>query len=351
MVLQSVMGGLQHKVMERSQAVVGTGVIWPSFQEPERVLALAQFLRQRGWVAIPEYQAEMLAKAGPQLAPVVVHALDGEDELPPFLEGLELGELILSGHLAARLNVVPGDGVRLIDPASVDSFIGDVPRTVGLYISTTIDTQVPQIDRYHIWVAASKMHNLIRARAYNAVRLYTPFKEGQLTSALDGQYRGEYRLLTWEAQNQTLVWALKLENMAMLFLFSGMTLLVGLCVASALMIFLDKVKVDLASFWILGADQKTLGSACGRFLQMVSIGSIGLGMLLAGAFLWGLDQWGSDWMPSVFVERRIPVKVEWRGMLTSFFIPYAISTTVVQWVLHTFKRERNYLKQVRTINA
>ena len=104
------------------------------------------------------------------------------------------------------------------------------------------------------------MHNLIRERAFNAVRIYTPFEEAQLKSLLDKKYWGEYRLLTWERQNQTLVWALKLENMVMLFLFTGMTVLVGLCVTTALMLFLDKIKTDLASFWVFGCRQKNLGT-------------------------------------------------------------------------------------------
>ena len=351
LVLQSVMGGLQKKVVERSKAVMGEAVIWTKFRQPRRVLGMAQLLREEGLLAVPEYQAEMLLKAGPYLAPVVVHALSPSHPRPTFLEGRELDELILSEHLASHLNVGEAGGVRLINPAQVDDFIGDVPRTVSLYVSSLLSTQVPQIDRYHVWVAAQKMHNLIRERAFNAVRIHTPFKEAQLKSRLDKKYWGEYRLLTWEEQNRTLVWALKLENMMMLFLFTGMTVLVGLCVTSALMLFLDKIKTDLASFWVLGADKKKLEHASQRFLQIVGIASIVLGMSLAAIFLWGLHHWGGDLMPAVFVERKIPVSVRWWGVLSSFFIPYAISTFFGQWVLRTFRRDTNYLKQVRTLNA
>ena len=99
------MGGLQKKVVERSKAVSGEAVVWTTFREPEKVLGLARLLRQQGLLAVPEYQAEMLLKAGPYLAPVVVHALSTSHPRPSFLQGRELDELVLSEHLAAHLSV------------------------------------------------------------------------------------------------------------------------------------------------------------------------------------------------------------------------------------------------------
>src|SRR5690606_28544711 len=85
LVLQSAMGGLQHKLMERSKNVEGRVVLEGSVRANSPELAqLLDFWREHQIRAVPEYELELLIQAGPYLAPAIVHGLDLAD-LPLFL--------------------------------------------------------------------------------------------------------------------------------------------------------------------------------------------------------------------------------------------------------------------------
>ena len=149
-----------------------------------------------------------------------------------------------------------------ISPSHVDSFFGDIPRKVSVILDDIIVTDVPEIDIFHVWVRLPLIQNLIRKREINRVRIYGQFSKSSVESFLKGRFRkSDTSLLTWEDQHKTLVHALALENTVMLFLFVVMTCLVSLCITSGLHIFTSKIKIDLASFWILGASKLKLEKA------------------------------------------------------------------------------------------
>ena len=99
--------------------------------------------------------------------------------------------------------------------------------------------------------------------------------------------KGGFSVLTWEGQHKTLVHALALENTVMLFLFVVMTCLVSLCITSGLHIFTSKIKIDLASFWILGASKLKLEKAYMYFLIIMSLTTICFGLTAAFSFIKG----------------------------------------------------------------
>ena len=62
----------------------------------------------------------------------------------------------------------------------------------------------------------------------------------------------------WEEKHHSLVYALKLEKVMMVFLFSSMVLLVAFSISNGLVIVLNKAKFDFSGLWILGASKSTL---------------------------------------------------------------------------------------------
>jgi lipoprotein-releasing system permease protein len=54
--------------------------------------------------------------------------------------------------------------------------------------------------------------------------------------------------------------------------------------------------------------------------------TVGLGILFAIIFLWGLDTYGGNIMPEVFIDRKIPIHISLRGILVSFGVPFLISS-------------------------
>ncbi|RLA62588.1 MAG: hypothetical protein DRQ89_09165 [Epsilonproteobacteria bacterium] len=344
LVLQSTMGGLQYNLMERSKRVSGKAEISLNGNYRE----ISELIKKHTAKYSIEYEIELLLRFNSVLSPVIVHGIDLKGPMPDFLKSWPGEELVMPYDLAAKLGAAPGDEIKLISPSHVDPMMGDLPRYGTAFVSgPMIETMVPEIDIVHTWVRLPFIQNLIQKRAINKIRIYEDLDWQLLKRKLE-KFPGS-SLTTWDENNQSLVWALRLESTVMVFLFAAMTLLVSLCITSGLLIFFDKVKVDLASFWILGASKGQLGKASVIFIHALSFFSVLLGLLVGLIFLWAFDSYGGEVMPDIFIERKIPVRVTAKGLLVSFSIPYLISIIFSYFSLKQFKEERDLLEHVRVV--
>jgi len=348
LVLQSTMGGLQRNLIFRSKNVSGHAEIAINNFSLESYQKLTEFLDLKSLKYVPEYNLEGLLRFKSYLSPVIVHGIDEKKGIPDFLSGYTFDKLIMAFDLAQKLRINSNDTVKIISPAHVDPLLGDLPRYSSIEVGPFVDTSVPEIDAIHIWTRASFVQNLIFKKEINLIRIYSDYDFGSLKSQLKDNFEN-VSLTTWEENNQSLVFALNLETTVMVFLFVAMSGMVSLCITSGLMIFFDKVKIDLSSFWILGAHKEKLGIAFTVFLNFLGGLSSLLGITLGLIFLYLFDRFGGNIMPEVFVERKIPVFITAQGILISFGVPYIISMLFSYLSLNQFKKDQNLLDNVRAV--
>ena len=350
-VLQSTMSGLQNEQMTRSKKVQGYGVL--EFEaNPHDIQAFLHEIKQLKAKVVMEYERELLLRHGKFLAPVNLHGVaplfdasaDDASALP-HLQGRELEGLILPLDLASRVDLSLGDQVMIIDPAHSDSLLGEVPRQSSEIVKSIIMTDVPEVDNFHAWTRLAMVQNLAKKRTVNRLRFFNAFPFEKITSLLS-KYQLAGKLKSWEDMNQTLVWALRLESTVMVFLFTAMTTLVGLCITSGLLIFFDKVKIDFVSFWILGAGKKEIVTMGRRFLAILG-GSVTLIGLLAGLlFLYLLDHYAPEVMPEVFVDRSIPVNITVKSLVISTSVPMIIFFIFSEFSFSQY-RKLDYISYLR----
>jgi lipoprotein-releasing system permease protein len=353
-VLQSTMGGLQNKLMERSKAVLGKAVLYYKSEPTDSdYQKLFKILDEKKISYSKEYEIEVLLRYQTFITPVIVHGIDQSGFVPDLLRNdlqtsstQQKVDAIMPLELAYKVGVAPPEVLQIISPAHVDDLLGEIPRSQSIKIERTISSDVPEIDMYHLWVRLPLIQNLIQSHLINRVRIYTDMDFKALKKIIPAAID----LKTWEEENATLVWALKLESTVMVFLFAAMSLLVSLCISSGLLIFFNKIKSDLASFWILGASFSKIDRATKYFLHLMSFLSIGGGVLFGLIFLWLFDHFAPEIMPDVFVDRKIPILITAKGLLISFIVPYVISSVFVTFALAQFKREHDLLDHVRSVS-
>ena len=364
--IQSIMEGFQSNQIRRSKNIEGEAVILISALEDNTAYSIQQKLKDLGVISFLEYEGEFLIKNGNFVKPVIVHGVEQDQDLiPAFLKGISVPkgvtpwvksvtrfrESILPWVLGHNMNLTADLSFQLISPSHYNHFLGELPRRINLKVDRTIETNVPEIDSFHLWTRLSAVQNLIGQKAINRIRIYGQNDLEQVQLFLKQKYPKTARLQKWEERHKTLVWSLALESTVMLFLFVGMTFLVGLCIVSGLYILYNKVKRDLASFWILGASRKKLERANLYFLNGLSLVSVLSGLLFGLITLYLIDQYGGNIFSEEFVDQKILVDIQWEGILLSFIIPYGMCMLFCWYTLRQLKNETNYLDQVRALGT
>jgi lipoprotein-releasing system permease protein len=349
LVLQSTMGGLQGKLIERSKKALGNyEILLPDLDGLVLVKNVQDYLDKNNIKYVNEYEIELLLKSGSRLSPVIVHGISLDSKWPLLDEVTDFQQAIIPQDIAYRLNIGTEEQITLISPAHVDSFFEDIPRQLDVVVDSTFSTDVPEVDSFHLWVKLELIQNLVRENRINKIRIYDDNLNVEELEKIVSSFP-QHRLLSWEEQNKALVWSLKLETTVMVFLFTAMTLLVSLCITSGLLIFFDKIKKDLASYWIMGMDNKQIENATSYFLFILSFIAVSIGLLSGLVFLFLLDTYGANIMPDIFVDRKIPVLITTKGLSISFIVPMLISMIFSMISLSQFKRDKNYLTIIRSI--
>jgi lipoprotein-releasing system permease protein len=356
LVLQSIMGGLQNGLMERSKSIHGDAFL--NFKgDLDTSLLLVKKYEKAKLKIIPEYQLELLLKHKNHLSPIILHGIDFEKYVPEYLENRDVSGTILGADLGTRINSYFLNKVTLISPTHLDYMLGDMPRQVSSKISDFVLTDLAEVDLYHAWVRIGLVQNITHERQINKVSFFKnkdyPTSEEVIekVTSINTEFDSSViQFKTWEHINKSLLWALRLESSVMIILFICMTLLVSISITSGFLIFYSKVKSDLMSFWILGLSKEAVFKLTFWFTHMISFIVSAGGIILGLAFLYVLDHFAPNIMPDVFVERKLPVNITMTGILISLFVPYFISVFFSSITLSMFKKENSsFLKLIRNI--
>ncbi len=343
-VVQSSMGGLQGKLVERSKNVLGHGVIELPRGDQSDIDQVSTILGKIPHFA--ETTIELLAKYRGRIAPVIAHGVDWSEGTPSFIESEGLSEAIIGRDFSFKMRLSPGDRLELISGAHVDSLLGDVPRFISVDIERVIGTDVADVDMFHLWLPIAKIQNLTRSRTVSSIRYYE-----KLSTVQKEQLEGfGAKIRTWEEGHSTLVWALSLESSVMIFLFFGMTLLVSLCITSGLLLFFGKIKLDLTSFWILGAAKGDLMRMTSKLSYSLVFISALSGLVAGLGFLTLFDLFGGEILPDIFVDRKIPIDITLHGILLALVIPLGIGLLFARLSLIQGDRDEDYLTLIRSAN-
>ena len=337
-VIQGIMGGLQNGLVNRSKNVLGHSVIDVKTTDQSKINNLKKELSDHHIDFVPELEIELLLQNTNYIKPVIIHGMDFKAYTPKFLANKNTSNLVLGGDLARDIKSYYGSKLKLTSPSHFSFIFTEIPRQGSIVVSDFYTSELPEIDSFSAWVRLSFIQNLIRQKKINKIRIFTPNSD-KLFVIVKNFKENEFRFRTWEDENSTLVWALNLETRVMMFLFAGMSFLIGICIISGFLIFYNKVKIDLASFWLLGLSTKHMYRLIYIFGQLISLIFCLLGVGVGLAFLWLLKSNNFILMPDLFVERNIPVKIEYISLLISFFIPYLFATVFTHITFKLFRDE------------
>jgi lipoprotein-releasing system permease protein len=194
------------------------------------------------------------------------------------------------------------------------------------------------------------VQNLVRQGGINQIRLFGEVPKDVLGKVMNIETHVSKRIMSWEQMNEALVWSLNLETKVMLFLFISMSLLVAIAITSGLLIFYSKIRKDLMSFWILGMSQEKLVKLCFKFTLILSGITVFVGGIFGYITLKLLESFGHELMPDIFVERQLPVQLDFNHIVISLIIPFGISLVFSYFSFANFRKEnQSFVSIVRSL--
>ncbi len=350
MVIQGIMGGLQQGLIARSKSVHGSYLLIFDRVTDESLEDLKEILRKEAIPFYSELEVEVMLKHRNFVAPAKLHGIDLTDEKPHFLVDKDFKGLVMGSELTSKIKLQFFDEVQVIAPGVTDSLMGEVPRFVSETLSDYLYTELSEVDDFEVWARLGLAQNLLRQPGINQIRLYGEVSPSVLKHLEEFQTEVPKRLMSWEKMNGALVWSLNLETKVMLFLFISMSLLVAIAITSGLLIFYSKIRKDLMSFWILGMSQKKLVSLCFKFTLILSGVTVLIGSIFGYIALKLLETFGHKIMPDIFVERQLPIQLDFNHILTSLMIPFGISLIFSYFSFAHFRKEnQSFVSIVRTM--
>lgn len=351
MVIQSVMGGLQNGLIKRSKNIHGESYFQLNTTHPQfqnKFDQLIQNLDQAKITYIKEYEVEVILKHDTFVTPAILRGVDFSYITPDFLKGKDQSQLIVGSDLSNKLNTYVGSDIEIMSPNHLDYMLSLNPRSVQSSLSDYFVSELSEIDAFYTWSRIELVQNLVRFASPNIIRIFDDKVSDVSELLVSDDFKTYYR---WEDRNQSLVKALKLETSVMFFLFISMSCLVAVSIISGFLIFYSKVKKDLISFWILGLPQQNLYKLLAKFNLSLGLVSTLSGLVFALLFLFILDKASFDFMPDVFVERKLPIHLTPFAIISSFSIPCFVSFIFSMISLSFFKKDSDsFIKQIRSIS-
>lgn len=342
-ILQSVMNGLQHNLKSRSKSWLGAKV----YTFNEKVVNKEIFSTFS--VAADEISFESNLEGIVDLNGVISPALfrgiywTNSDNVISKNKGASLGF-----NLSIKAGVDIGEKILISIPHVVDEFFEDRPRVKSVFVENFFESNVSEVDEYHVFVKTNSLEDLTHVKGANLLRVFGDYDNLKVKSLLNKYGFSNIQEFSWEKTNQSLVYALKLEKIIMIFLFSSLTLLISQAISGGFLLLFNRLKFDLASLWVLGISNAKLFSSSLSFFTIFSFALCLLGAAFGFFFSKFIEIYGGNLMPSVFVEKGIPIYITYESTFISIFIPFFISSFFLFGALKRVFEKQNHLTTIRT---
>jgi lipoprotein-releasing system permease protein len=227
------------------------------------------------------------------------------------------GAIVLGIRLQERLTVYPGDIVTLVPakPPEVNRALGvGVPRYWRFEVTGIFDTGMFLYDNQFVVISrevAQRFTGLGDAVSGIEVRLADPWQAPAIGRRIEEKLGYPYRTLDWQAQNQTLFSALRLEKVAMgLIIFFIMVVAAFNIVATLTMVVSEKTR----EIGILKAMGLSVGSIGRVFLMqgaIIGLTGVAMGLVAGLAVSFAVDRGHLIRIdPSVYFIDHLPIHVE-----------------------------------------
>ena len=226
---------------------------------------------------------------------------------------------VVGNLLSQRLNVLPGDKIRILAPPPAGDmsrvFSGTfVPRIYDLEVTGVFDTGMYEYDNSYVYLPlalAQEIAGIDTAVTGLEVRTRDRWSAGAVAASLADSLGFPYRTIDWQEQNKSLFSALQLEKLAMGFILLLIVVVAAFNIVSTLtMVVTDKTR-EIGILKAMGMTARSIRRIF--FVQGLVIGVVGTfgGLLLGVAASVALGEYKLIRLdPSIYFIDHLPVTMQ-----------------------------------------
>ncbi len=298
---------------------------------PENSKGLKALIEQPGIVrVVPFIEREMILQSRSRTLGGIIRGLSLKDfdqvqkglvegALP--LDSLELSEVVLGQELAHRLNLYPGDTVKIISPTTKMGLMGSVPKSETFKVSGLYASGHYEFDEQYLYMLKEDAQDLVGwTQAISGYHLWTPTLEEAdqvqktLTPILDKGLKAE----SWSVFNAALFQSLKLEQYCMSTILSFAILIAVMNIVITLMMHVTHKRKNIGVLRALGASKTQIQKIF--IWQGTWMGIVGLsfGAVLTALFIIYVKYFSHYQLPEIYYDRSIPIDIRPLSFLIIF---------------------------------
>lgn len=240
--------------------------------------------------------------------------------------------VVLGSDLAQDLGIYEGDVLTVIAPDSLLRPQGEFIQYDKIRIDGILRTEVQELNNQVVLYDYTRSLKSLSGAASKEYGIEIKTQDPNHLEKLEAELRAKaYRFENWKERDHSLFFALKMEKLIM-FLFIGLSALItGFSIITILVLLMTQKRRDIGILRAMGMPKRQL------LKIFVGIGTLlgGVGTFL-GAFMGGticlmIKFAGFPLLPSIYVDRRIPIDVDLRLIIFVLLIGFILSLLGSLW--------------------
>ncbi|NQW46015.1 MAG: ABC transporter permease [Deltaproteobacteria bacterium] len=317
-----VLNAYPHIIVNPSE---GSGAIKDDPQFLNTLRSLADITR-----VVPYIETEMILQSQVRTLGGVIWGLKTEDfdrvkkglvegELPSINSALP--EVVMGKELAHRLNISPGDKVKIISPTAKVGFMAAVPKTETFKVSGLYASGHYEFDEQYLYMPIEDAQDILGwNEAVSGYHIWTPSLDQadevqkKLTLMLPPNLKAE----SWSVFNAALFQSLKLEQYCMSTILSFAILIAVMNIVITLMMHVTHKRKNIGVLRALGASKAQIRQIFvwqGTWMGLVGLA---LGAVLTTIFVLYIRYFSQYQLPDIYYDRTIPLDLRPASFLMIF---------------------------------
>ncbi|MFM8314295.1 MAG: FtsX-like permease family protein [Deltaproteobacteria bacterium] len=270
---------------------------------------------------VPYIEREMILQSKSRTLGGVIWGLKTED-FDRVKKGLVEGklpssssatpEIVMGRELAHRLNLYPGDSIKIISPIAKSGVMGAIPKAETFQVSGFYASGHYDFDEQYLYMAMEDAQDLLEWNSLiSGYHVWTHSLDlaDEVQKTLAPSLPNSLKAESWSVFNAALFQSLKLEQYCMSAILSFAILIAVMNIVITLMMHVTHKRKNIGILRALGASKSQIQSIFVWQGNWMGVVGLSVGAILTVIFILYVKYFSQYQLPEIYYDRSIPIEL------------------------------------------